>query len=67
MTTRTSPSGKWTFAHVDCPDDNWRWAIVSNYEGCQDYDEIIMAFPEEYVPVEELVDKILRLVDAEYP
>jgi hypothetical protein len=36
-----SASGRLTLAHIDCPDDIWRVAIVKGYRDPQDYDEIL--------------------------
>jgi hypothetical protein len=39
-----------TYANVDCDDDTWRWCIVTQYKGPQDYDKILCAFAEGYRP-----------------
>lgn len=39
-----------TFAHIDCDDDGWRWAIVTDYTDDQSYGAVLMAFVEGYVP-----------------
>ena len=51
-----------TFAHVDGPSDRWLWAIVRDYEDCQAYGEIIMAFneDEDLLPTRAEVRVIMR-------
>lgn len=52
-----------TFAYVDCPDDCWRWCIVTDYLGCQDYGEVICAFADDYSPTPEQVKVILESLE----
>jgi hypothetical protein len=51
--------GQFTFACVDTPTDVWQWCIVTDYEGCQDYGEIICRFDEHHIPNEKVVQIIL--------
>jgi len=55
--------GLLTYAYIDGPDDKWFWAIVTDYEGCQDYGEVIMAFEEEYAPSRNTVKTILAALE----
>lgn len=60
----TSPNGRLTFAHVDGPDDRWAWAIVTEYKGCQEYGEILMAFQDECTPSPARLAVILAALEA---
>lgn len=48
------------FAHVDCPDDVWRWCIVTGYAEAQDFGYILMAFADGYTPD---IDTVVHLLD----
>lgn len=61
--TIQSDRGTLTYAHVDGPDDVWFWAIVSGYKGCQDYDEVVVAFADGYEPNAEAIPAILRSLE----
>jgi hypothetical protein len=45
-----STSKKLTFAKVYCPDEYWRWAIVTQYVSGQNYGHIVCAFSDEFLP-----------------
>ena len=38
---------KLTYAHVDCYDDVWRWAVVTGYQGPQEYGAVIAIISDE--------------------
>jgi hypothetical protein len=56
--------GKLTFANVDSPDDRWIWAIVTGYQGCQDYGDIVCAFDADYMPSEDSLLLMLVSLNA---
>ena len=56
--------GKLTYANVDLPCDNWAWAIVTDYEGSQEYGEVIVAFLPEYEPDHETVRNMMAAMEA---
>lgn len=60
----TSKSGKYTYATIDSPNDNWYPAIVTDYEGCQEYGEVVCAFAEEFPPSDEQIQLFLDVLDA---
>lgn len=57
-----SKNGQLTYAQIDCDDDNWRYAIVTDYEDPQSYGDVIMAFAPEYEPNHETVKRILEAI-----
>ena len=54
--------GGLTYAFVDLPDDTWAWAIVSSYQGCQDYSRVKMAFKGGFEP--ESKKEVLAIMGA---
>lgn len=56
-----SPNGTLTFAYVDL--ERWCWAIVKDFEGCQDFGEVLMAFDEEHLPSPERIATILAALE----
>lgn len=58
--------GELTYALVDCDDGVWRWAIVQNYRGPQEFDSLLMAFAPEHEPFAKHVKLMLEAL-AEQP
>lgn len=58
--------GRFSYAHVDTDSDRWMWAIVTDYEGCQDYGDIICAFDSDNLPNETVLDLLLEALNFEY-
>ncbi len=56
--------GKLTFAHIDTPDDCWRWAIVTGYFDSQNYGDVVMAFQPNFIPSEDDVMVMLVSLNA---
>lgn len=50
--------GKYTYAMVDL--DVWMKAIVTGYQGPQEFDEVICAFAEDYEPAPDILERIMR-------
>lgn len=58
--------GRFTFAKIDTSSDVWLWSIVTDYEGSQDYGEIICSFDESDLPTALVVKIILDALYFEY-
>lgn len=52
-----------TFAWVDLPNDEWAYAIVTNYEGSQDYGDVVCAFVDGFEPGDEAVGLMLAALN----
>ena len=55
--------GPFTYAFVD--DAKWLWAIVTNYKGSQEYDDILFAFDEDNLPTRRQVEIIIEALKEE--
>lgn len=62
----TSPQGVLTLAMIDTFEDFWAWAIVTAYQGPQDYDLVLMVFQGEDCPNEEDAKTILAALEGRY-
>lgn len=61
-----SSNKKLTFAMIDSPDDTWYPAIVADYNGPQEYGEILMGFQQDALPSEDHLQRILDLLSEDY-
>ena len=50
---------RFSFVKIDL--DRWLWAIVSDYEGPQDFGEVFLVFAEDHMPDPEYIDNVLYL------